>query len=502
MTYLRCAWVLLLSISVQSLFADTISSHPNIVLVLTDDLGFGDVSFLNTESKIKTPHIDSLAAEGVWATDAHSPSSICSPTRYSLLTGRYAWRGKLRRGIVLPWEEPAIEPHLDTLPMMLKRAGYETALIGKWHLGFHWPWKDGKRPEKQKLLKGVRSVAATEMFDWSKPITGGPWAAGFDHYFGDGTINFPPYAFIEDGQLLCEPVDRTPKIGHGGGPSDPNWSYEQVMPVLTQRVVRYISGHRKRKKPYFLLFATTSPHAPHVPTRDFINSSQAGKYGDFVVQTDDAIGQVISALKAAGDFDNTFVIISSDNGPATYVRPLIRSHQHASAGHLRGMKGDTLEGGHRVLFVASWPQGDLAGGRRVDKLISLQDLYATLAHVLNQPIGKEAAQDSINIWPSLKENKQARTEMVHHRNDGRMALRKDHWVYLDSPEGISEKAWFLKQHKIEPVKAPAMLFDLDDDPTERHNLYYKCPEQVRVMQDRLKQLTGTSVHPDLKHNNH
>lgn len=474
--------------------------RPNIVIILTDDLGYGDVSFLNPESKIQTPHMDALASEGVWAVDAHSPSAICSPTRYGLLTGRYAWRGTLRKGVLMPWDEPAIEKDRLTLPAMLKTKGYDTACIGKWHLGFNWPWKGGEKPHKSKIRNGGYGIAMTEMFDWSKPITGGPWTAGFDYYFGDDVPNFPPYAFIEDGKLTCDPVDVDAKtltsIGirayiHGSGPGEEGWTFEKVMPTITSRTVDYIQEHSKKSEPYFLLFSTTSPHAPHVPLKKFQGKSKAGYYGDYVIQTDDSIGQVIKALKGSGTFDNTLIIVTSDNGPAPFLRELNSSHRHSPAGHLRGMKWDTMEGGHRVPFIASWPKGKLTGGCRVDHMISLTDLFASIADIVKMPLEKGEAQDSLNVLPSLRKNIPVRTEMVYHAGNGTLGLRDKNWVYLRQGGNNKEPDWYKKEFQIEPVNAPCLLFDLDADEGEKVNLYHRYMERAKSMEARLQEIENS-----------
>ena len=469
--------------------------NPNIVIVLTDDLGYGDVSFLNAKSKIKTPHMDALASQGVWATDAHSPSSICSPTRYALLTGRYAWRGKLRRGVLMPWDEPAIEKGRHTLPGMLRTKGYTTACIGKWHLGFEWPWKGGRKPPVSQIGRGT-SKATSDMFDWSKAITGGPLAAGFDYYFGDDVPNFPPFAFIENEQLTCKPVDIDAKslksLGkrgyiHGSGPGEEGWTFEKVMPAITTRAVGYIQRHSKNPQPYFLLFSTTSPHTPVVPTKEFQGKSDAGSYGDYVIQTDDAVGQIVQALKTSGTYDNTLLIVTSDNGPEAFTRDLIKSHQHYPAGHLRGMKWDAWEGGHRVPFIASWPKGDIRGGRRIDATLSLTDLFATIAAVVNAPLKKKTGEDSLNILPSLRENKSVRTEMIYHSGSGALGLRQGKWVYLRMG-GKQEPDWYKKELEIEPIDAPGLLFDLSADEGEKVNLYHKQTERVKAMEAKLSEI--------------
>jgi len=467
--------------------------NPNIVIVLTDDLGYGDVSELNPESKIQTPNIDALAGEGVWFTDAHAAASVCSPSRYALLTGRYAWRGKLKSGIVLPYDEPVIEKGRVCLPQMLKEKGYNTVCIGKWHLGFLWPWKDGIMPPAQDRHTGLKN----DMFDWSKPIGGGPLAIGFDHYFGDGVPNFPPYAFIEDSFLTCNPVDIDPSkfefIGptgyfHGAGPGQEGWRLENVMPSLTQKAVWYIENNCKKKEPFFLYFATTSPHTPVVPLPKFQGKSKDGYRGDYVVQTDDAIGQVIRALKENNCFDNTLLIVTSDNGPDTYTIEEIRKYNHFAAGPYRGVKFDTWEGGHREVFVASWPAGGIVGGKKNNSLISLTDVFATIAGIVGYELPENCAEDGYDILPSLKSLKPIRKEMVYQNAKGNLGLRQDNWVYLEGSGGNKKPDWYNKIFDIQSPDSTIQLFNLSKDPGQKINIEENYAEKVRKMADRLTEI--------------
>jgi arylsulfatase A len=471
--------------------------HPNIVVILTDDLGYGDVAHLNPESKIQTPQLDALAAEGVTALDAHSPSAVCSPSRYAMLTGRYAWRGVLKAGRLDPWDEPVIETNRPTLATLLDAAGYDTAFFGKWHLGFLWPWKDGQRPSKKDLGNGDTSKATNAMFDWSKPIQGGPIGAGFDYYFGVDVPNMPPYAFIENDKLTCEPVDvdgRKLKVMlkaghiHGSGPGQAGWQLENIMPELTTRVGDYIGSHAKKPKPFFLVFSMISPHTPIVPTKEFQGKSGAGLYGDYVVQTDDAIGKVVAALKKAGVFENTLVVVSSDNGPEEFTRELARTHQHSPAGPLRGMKRDLLEGGHRLPFIASWPDGGISGGRRIDVTISLTDLFATLAAATGSKIPNGAAEDSIDLLPALRENKPVRSNLVYHAANGKLALREDDWVYLRRGGNLKEPEWYLRERGADPLPDTPLLFNLAEDPRQFKNLAGSHSERLTAMEAKLQSI--------------
>ena len=470
-------------------------SKPNVVLIITDDLGYGDVSFLNPESKVQTPHMDALARAGVWATDAHAPSTVCSPSRYAILTGRYAWRGKLRAGRLNPWEESAIESDRVTLPKILKTNGYSTACVGKWHLGFDWPWKSGEKPPTSVIGKGT-STATCAMFDWSKPIKGGPLGAGFDYYFGDDIPNMPPYAFIENDRLTCDPVDisgrdlmkqQVMKGGyiHGVGPGQKGWRLDEVMPTITAKAVETIHQQSKKNEPFFLMFGTTSPHSPIVPLEKFQGVSDAGPYGDSIVQTDDAVGQIVAALKAAGIYENTLLLVSSDNGPAPFMRQLIQSHKHNPAGPLRGLKRDLLEGGHRVPFIASWPVGGIDGGRRIDATLSLTDLFATIAGIAGVPLEQGVAEDSLDILPTLRADAPVRNELVYHAANGKLGLRQGQWAYL-RPRGITaEPGWYQALWQGDSIEAPGLLFDLSNDLGQRVNLHDKSPERVQQMEAHL-----------------
>ena len=466
------------------------SNKPNVVIILTDDLGYGDVSKFNPKSKIQTLNIDSLADEGVWCTDAHSPSSICSPSRYAMLTGRYAWRGKLKKGITHVCDSSVIEKDLLCLPQMLKEVGYNTACIGKWHLGFDWPWKDDIVPTFKERQRNLTN----DMFDWSKPIKGGPLAIGFDHYFGDDVPNFPPYAFIQDSLLTCNPVHVNPEdfkcLGvrghfHGAGPGEEGWDISQVMPTITEKAVNYIDKKSKEDKPFFLLFSTTSPHTPVTPIADFQNSSDAGYYGDYVKQTDNAIGQVIAVLKENQIFDNTLIVVTSDNGPSPKILDIAKDYNHLPMAHLRGMKWDMWEGGHRVPFVASWPNGKVMGGKKIDKLISLTDLFATIASIVDYNIQSGSAEDSYNVLSTLTKGETVRREMVYHQGNGKLGLRKNNWVYLRGEGGRRHPQWFLEKKGIKPNNSSNQLSNLDTDIRQRVNVYEKYPDVVKEMEMEL-----------------
>ncbi|MHA7820251.1 MAG: sulfatase family protein [Erythrobacter sp.] len=482
--------------------------QPNVVLIYADDLGYGDVSIYNPQSRIPTPHIDALARSGTWLRDGHSTSTVCTPSRYALLTGQYAWRTELRNGVLMPWGRPVIDPEMVTLPEFLRDAGYETALIGKWHLGFDWPWKTGQRPVDADILKqGWISIAKNEQFDWSQPLRGGPIDHGFDYYFGDDIPNMPPYAWIENdriaaGELVDVPRSSLISIGfeggiHGSGPGEPGWQLDQVMPRLVSKSVDYIEAPDRKAKPFFLMVSLTAPHTPVVPLAEYDGKSGAGTYGDFVVQTDAAVGSVMDALDAAGLRKNTLVIVTSDNGPEFPAYRQWKRYGHDSVAGLRGIKSDTWEGGHRVPFVVSWPDGDIDSGRPNDALIAQIDLYATIGALLSEPVEARAAPDSVDVLDALLgRDFQGRSELVYHGSRGNLGLRAGRWAFLRSggfgrsPLPFwSEPEWvrIARGVRVDGGSEDA-LYDLTNDPGQLENVVAKHPEIARRMNDRLTEI--------------
>lgn len=467
-------------------------SRPNIVIILADDLGYGDLRSYNPGAKIPTPRLDQLAEQGLRFTDAHSPSSVCTPTRYGLLTGRYPWRSRLKSGVLRPYDPPLIEAGRLTLPAMLKQQGYATAIIGKWHLGWDWPTTDGKAAAV--TADGLSNV------DYTKPIANGPLTRGFDSYFGTDVPNFPPYVFIENDRTQGIPTEPAPMTGaiNRKGPMVKGWEPVKILPAITDRAVRYVESRAKDAHPFFLYFALTSPHYPVVPSPEFSGKSQAGAYGDFVVQTDAAVGAVLDALKRSGLDKNTLVIFTSDNGPevaaevpvGAYER--IRQSQHASSFGWRGVKRDSWEGGHRVPFLARWP-GRIPAGRTSDALIGHVDLMATLAAVMGVTLPESAAPDSYDQSRVLlgKKGKQAiRGTLVYHQANGHLALRKDEWVFIDSKtcgDGNKEPEWFRRERGAHDCAGEGALYNLRADPAQTKNLYDAQPGRARELKALLEE---------------
>ncbi|MFM7206241.1 MAG: sulfatase-like hydrolase/transferase [Planctomycetaceae bacterium] len=466
--------------------------RPNIVILYADDMGFGDLGANNPASKIPTPHLDRLAAEGMRFTDAHSSSGICSPSRYALLTGRHHWRDF--HDIVNSFGASAFKAGQLTLPEMLRRQGYATACIGKWHLG--WNWNAIRRP-------GTKPTShAHGDFDWARPIPGGPLDHGFDTYFGDDVINFPPYAWIENDRVV-EPPDTTleevpgqPKEGRWEcrpGPARSDWDFYRVLPTLTERAEAFVRARKGDPQPFFLYVPLPSPHAPIIPTDEFDGRSQAGPFGDFVAQTDDACGRVLTALRESGLENTTIVVFSADNGAEVYAYARDAAFDHWSSAPFRGIKRDLYEGGHHVPFLLRWP-GVTRPGAVSDALVSQVDLMATLAAAVGFDLPADAAADSHDLLPWLTGRAAAppRTTIVHNTNAAQYAIRHGDWLLVDGDTGVMEPkrrsppaAWNEKHRYPADDGQPVELFDLRNDVGQRRNLAAERPQTVADLRDLL-----------------
>ena len=469
--------------------------RPNIVFILADDLGYGDLGCYNPQSKIPTPHLDRLAGEGMRFTDSHAPTSVCTPTRYAILTGRYAWRSSLKRGVLGPWDKPLIAAERLTVPALLRQHGYTTACIGKWHLGWTWPTKDGLPP--RRVGDRLSNV------DFTRPIADGPTTRGFDHYFGVDVPNYPPYCFIADDRTAGLPslpdTGRTDGFNHPG-PMLPGWKLVNILPELTRHAVKWVEDSAQSGRPFFLYFTLTSPHYPVVPSPEFKGRSGAGDYGDFVMQTDWTVGQVLEALRRTGVADNTLVVFTSDNGPEVTgeVNPGVydraQQFRHYSSGELRGAKRDTWEGGHRVPFLARWP-GRIAPATVNPETICHVDLMATVAALLGAKLPPNAAEDSFNLLPVLfgeKRGRPAREATVHHSASGKFAIRRGDWVFIDAPSGNDnnargEPSWLKTERGYSAHSQPGELFNVRADVAERRNQFAEHPEIVRELKALLEQ---------------
>ena len=453
------------------------NSNPNIVVILADDMGYGDAGCYNTDSKIPTPHLDRLAREGMRFTDAHTPSAVCSPTRYGLLTGRYAWRTEAKGKVLGAWDRPLIEKDRLTLASMLNQHGYHTACIGKWHLGWEWKAADGTpMPTSLKIGQGDHSlrVKLAKVVDYSQPLGGGVPGAGFDYYFGDDMINQPPYLWIENNRCLTQPTEpllKSIRKGSSNGPATPGWDQAKVLPRITERAVQYIHEHgRQKDTPFFLYFPLTAPHVPIMPDEQYVGKSVHGPYGDFVHQVDHIVGQIIKALAQTGLAESTLVIFTSDNG--SFANP---KAGHSPNGKLRGKKGRIFEGGHRVPFLVRWP-GKIKSGLVNHQLVGVNDIMATVAAIVGHRLPDDAAEDSANLLPTLLDaTRQVRQDLVHQSRSGEFAIRDGDWKLITDSK-----------------KKPTQLFHIGSDLAEKNDLYEKHPEVVKRLATKLKRQCQSS----------
>ncbi len=469
---------------------------PNVVILYADDMGWGDLGAQNPDSKIPTPNLDRLAAEGTRFTNAHSSSGVCTPSRYALLHGRYHWRKF--HGIVNSFDPPILDAQRLTLAELLKDKGYRTACVGKWHLG--WDWEAIRHPGAQPATDGKKrnKVYAPGDFDWSKTLPGGPLSHGFDFYFGDDVPNFPPYAWIENDRIQTpptEPLNITPKTAEGSwearpGPMVAGWDFYAVVPRLAERAEEWVRAQRGREGPFFLYAPFNSPHAPIVPSAEFTGTSKAGGFGDFMTQTDAAAGRILRALEEIGEADNTLVIFSADNGAEHYAYERVRAFGHRSSGPFRGVKRDLWEGGHRVPFVVRWP-GVVPAGRVSDALISQIDLFATIATAVGAEIPAGSAEDSHDQLALLRGGEtSARASLVHNTNANSYAVRQGDWVLIDAPTGGVSKvpAWFDEANGYTKNDQPGELYHLREDPGQKRNRFAELPDKVAELRAELQRI--------------
>jgi len=452
------------------------AGKPNIIVIYTDDQGFGDASCLNPEAKFQTPNMDRLAKEGVSFTNAHSPDSVCTPSRYGLLTGRYCWRTKRKRG-VLGAESPClITDNRVTLASLLRDMGYNTAMVGKWHLGMEFPGTPGQR-------------------DWSQPVTDMPLDKGFDYFYGvPASLNFGILAWFEGRHAnvpptrytakkpnrrhvdyrIMPPYQETPQetqaqLKKRGMEVASDFIDNQCLARFTDKAIEWMqgkSGEAKSGKPFFLYLAYTSPHYPVCPLPEFWGKGQCGGYGEFMIETDHHVGRILEFLKQSGLDENTMIVFSSDNGPEISWKKRIEEFGHDSSQIYRGGKRDIYEGGHRVPFFIRWPGGIKQPGRSWDKLVGQVDLLATFAELLGVTLPENAGEDSQSFLSVLTNPRAnyARRALINHSMGGRFAITEGHWKLI-LPQG----------------KLGMELYDLATDPAEENNVAAQHPEQVEQM---------------------
>jgi len=457
----------------------------NVVLILADDMGLASLHAEHPGSGLPTPNLDRLASEGMSFTDAHSGSAVCSPTRYGLLTGRYSWRTSLKAGIVNKWGPPLIAEGRLTIADLGRSAGLRTACIGKWHLGWLWPKKGGGTTRKSSEI------------DYTQPLGGGPLEAGFEHYFGDDVPNWPPYIWIEDDRALSIPSETMAADSANGvstGPMTPGWSLEAVLPELTRRSVRYIRDRARARERFFLYFPMTSPHTPISPSEAFRGQSGVSAYGDFLLETDWSVGQVLRALDQYGLAEETLVIFVTDNGTSPKAD---FSGLSAAGVDLRGIwrghKADVWEGGHRVPFLVRWP-GKVKPGSRCDQPVGLTDVMATVADALQVKLPAGVGEDSRSLLGILRGGVQEPLPdgLVQHSSRGQFAVRVGSWKLCFCP---GSGGWSTPRGSAEGKKLglpEVQLYDLSVDPGEQSNLALEQPDRVQAMTELLRKVVDAA----------
>ncbi len=458
---------------------------PNIIFILADDLGYGDVSCFNENSKINTQNIDKLGGEGVMFTDAHTSSAVCSPTRYGIMTGRYNWRSTLKKSVLSGYSKALIPRERKTIAKLLSENGYNTAGIGKWHLGWDWANVD----------------AGTDSIDYSKKVQNGPASLGFDYFFGFcGSLDMEPYVWVENDMPTMVPLKETVNQGKQSwwrkGPTSDDFEHKQVLPVITKKTIGYITENANKEKPFFIYMPLPAPHTPILPTEEFKDKSGLeNPYADFVIMVDAMVGKIMSTLEAQGIADNTILIFTSDNGCSDQAD----FEQLATKGHdpsyvFRGHKADIYEGGHRVPYIFRWPAKVKPG--KTDQLICTTDLFATVADILQISYSDNVAEDSYSYLSALNLESKAtiRTSIVHHSINGSFAYRKNEWkaIFCPGSGGWSDP----KPNSPGIEKLPKFqLYNLNEDIAEENNLQDQYPDILLQYKEELSQiiLSGRST---------
>ena len=474
-------------------------SQPNIVFFFCDDLGWGDVSCLNPESKIRTPHIDALAASGVSFTDAHAGSAVCTPSRYTLITGRYCWRTRLKDGVNGGYSPALLTPERPTVASRLRDAGYATACVGKWHIGMDWELKPGTPPEIGPQQHFRQDEGKLDGYiDFTKPVRNGPTDVGFDYYFGiSASLDMSPYVFIEGDRVTAVPTGHSPlgteELRARPGIAAEGWRHEDVLPEIERRSLSWIEEQVRGPggeapaggaRPFLLYVPVAGPHTPVVPTDEWKGKSGCGIYGDFVMQIDSVLGSIVGKLEELGIRENTVVFFASDNGPETITAPYRDRYGHASAWKFRGMKRDNWEGGHRIPYIVSWPER-IAVGTENDRFVELADFYATAlemagaADTASAAAGGAAAggEDSFSMLPLLlgESAPDYRTFAVHHSSEGKWAVRRGRWKLLLHPGSGGNEV------DCDENDDPVQLYDMETDRFETTNVYADHPDVVREL---------------------
>ncbi len=463
------------------------ASPPNIIVVLADDLGYGDISSFNTNGKIPTPNIDQMAKEGMRFTDAHTSSSVCTPTRYGLLTGRYNWRSRLKRGVLNGRSEALIPLDRSTVASILQDQGYHTAFIGKWHLGWNWAHRDAGASDAGNKSKPI---------DFSALISHSPNDLGFSYAYGhSGSLDMPPYVYVENEIPTAVPdtvtVDKGKYTWWRKGLTAPDFVHEDVTPNFFRKSISYVQSRAREQQPFFLYLALPSPHTPILPTAEWQGKSGLNPYGDFVMMVDHYMGQLLQSIEDAGIDKNTLVIFTSDNGcsPEADFELLAEKGHHPSYIY-RGHKADIFEGGHRVPFIARWPE-KIEAGTVSDEVICTTDLMATCAEIAGTALDDSEGEDSyslLSLFEGMESEAPFREATVHHSIRGEFAIRKGDWKLIMCP---GSGGWSYprpgRNDDVLETLPPVQLYNLRNDPGETVNSQSEYPDIVNELRVLLVQ---------------
>ena len=464
---------------------------PNIIYILADDMGYGDIGVYNSESKIPTPALDAMAAKGIRFTDAHSNSAVSTPTRYGTVTGRYAFRTSLKKGVLTGYSAPLVEENRETIASLLNRYGYQTACVGKWHLGLNWVKKDNSQP---LYLGDEWNVGNTDNVDYEARIGGGPSDCGFGYsYILPASLDMSPYVYIENGRITAPVSGYTDNYSEKGvrgafyrnGDVADDFNHRQCLSHFTQKSEEFIANASKSNHPYFLYFPLTAPHSPWLLEEGFEGKSEAGVYGDFVTMVDETVRRIYEAVERSGKADNTLIIFTSDNG-SMWLTEDIAETGHRANGVWSGKKSDIWEGGHRIPFLATWP-AMIAPQRISNQLVSSTDLLGTLAEMVGETLAPNAGEDSFSFWQTLAKGKDyqennGRKSMIYHSIEGYFALRKGDWVLLDCK---GSGGWTLPEEDAQELP-DIQLYNLKSDPTQKNNVAAANQDIVLELQKELE----------------
>ncbi|MFI3302389.1 MAG: arylsulfatase [Rikenellaceae bacterium] len=475
---------------------------PNIIFILADDMGYGDVSGLNENSKIHTPNLDKMISQGAYFSDAHTSSSVSTPSRYSILTGRYNWRSRLKQGVLSGYSRHLIPTSRTTMASLLKRADYTTGCVGKWHLG--WDWNFSEQPTNIDNL----SAEGKGVIDYTKPITNGPVDLGFDYFWGiAGSLDMPPYVWMHNDMVSAAPDHETQdkKSWWRKGPTGPDFVHDQVLPTLTDKAIDFVKESSKKKDPFFLYLPYPAPHTPILPTEEWLGKSKTNQYGDFVMFLDHEVGRLLTALEQIGVDENTIVVFTTDNGCSTTAKfDELHALGHYPSYIFRGNKADLYDGGHRVPCLVQWPAG-IKAGSRLDQTICMTDFFSTFAEIAGLEVADNEGEDSFSlkrVFDDTSYTEQIRKATVHHSITGEFTVRCGDWKLLASP---SSGGWSFPRpsNKKTLEGLPSVqLYNMKNDPGEKNNVQDQHPEKVKEMFEILRKIIadGRSTEGELQAN--